>query len=242
MDAVDQLKLRDNTLIFFTSDNGPAITSIHPHGSAGPLRMKKGYMYEGGIRVPGIVRWPGHTTTGQESDEPVSGVDVLPTLCALADVEVPDDRTIDGTSFLPILDGQPIERKTPLYWQFNSAGSEAKVAMRDGDWKILATLTGPEIKQGGDIRTADMKSLKEAELDSFELYNLRDDIGEDDDLASKQPDRLRELSGKLRVLYREVRDESPVWPEWEWPKYESKRIEWPSYRGKRQVRASEARR
>src|SRR5262249_10016692 len=64
MTALDAARLRDNTLVFFTSDNGPAITPMHPHGSAGPLRDKKGSVYEGGIRVPGILRWPGHTRAG----------------------------------------------------------------------------------------------------------------------------------------------------------------------------------
>ncbi|OYW11240.1 MAG: hypothetical protein B7Z55_19615, partial [Planctomycetales bacterium 12-60-4] len=73
MDSLDSLGLRDATLVMFTSDNGPAVTNIHPHGSAGPLREKKGHMYEGGIRVPGLLRWPGHIPSGIVSDEPVCG-------------------------------------------------------------------------------------------------------------------------------------------------------------------------
>ena len=96
------------TLMFFTSDNGPALTRFHPYGSTGPLRAKKGYMYEGGIRVPGIVRWPGQIEPGQVSDQPVCGVDLLPTLCELTGVPVPSDRVIDGASVLPLFDGEPI--------------------------------------------------------------------------------------------------------------------------------------
>ena len=224
MRTLDALNLRDTTLVLFTSDNGPAITNRHPHGSAGPLRDKKGSMYEGGIRVPGMLRWPGHTKPGQVCHEPVSGVDLLPTLCAVTKIPVPGDRKIDGASFLPILDGRPIPRETPLYWQFNVASSKPKVAMRIGDWKILAHLTGPEIKPFGDIRPADIQNIKTAELASFDLYNLRDDIGETTDLARREPKRLAEMSARLRKLYREVRDESPVWPAWEWPRYEGKRI------------------
>lgn len=224
MMALDELTLRDETFVFFTSDNGPAITRRHPHGSAGPLRDKKGSVYEGGIRVPGIVRWPGHTRPGSVSDEPVSGVDLLPTLCAITGVPVPHDRAIDGASFLPVLEGRPIKRATPLYWQFNVSRSKPKVAMREGDWKILATLTGPGIKPFGDIRPGDQRAIKAAELDSFELYKLKDDIGEMNDLSTAEPQRLKTMAARLRRLYREVRDESPTWPAWKWPRYEGKRI------------------
>jgi arylsulfatase A len=224
MATIDELNLRDDTLVMFTSDNGPAITNWHPHGSAGPLRDKKGSMYEGGIRVPGILRWPGHTQPGTVCDEPVSGVDLLPTLCEITGIGVPGDRAIDGTSFLPIFEGDSIERKTPLYWQFNYARSKPKVAMRVGDWKILATLTEPESKPVADITDGLQQGIKRAELDSFELYNLREDVGETTDLAEQQPERLAAMAAQLRKLYREVRDESPVWPAWEWPRYEGGRI------------------
>ena len=233
MKKIDEMKLRDDTFVLFTSDNGPAITSIHPHGSSGPLRDKKGYVYEGGICVPGILRWPGKTTPGMKSDEPICGVDLLPTLCEIAGIEAPTDRAIDGTSFLPIFDNQPIKRETPLYWQFNATRGKPKVAMRVGDWKILATLTGPEIKPYGDIRPGDQRLHKIAELDSFELNNLVDDIGETKDLASKVPERLKVMSEQLRNMYREVRDESPIWPAWKFARYEGQRIGWPSYRVKK---------
>ena len=236
MDALDELKLRDNTFVLFTSDNGPAITGRHPHGSAGPLRDKKSYLYEGGIRVPGIIRWPGHVKPGTTSDTPVSGVDLLPTLCAITDVPVPDDRAIDGTNILPVLKGEPVKRETPLYWQFNRARGEPKVAMRVGDWKILATLKGLPEKKTVDIKPGEMKALKSAELDTFELYNLHEDIGETNDLAQKNPEKLQKMIAKLRPLYLEIREETPTWPVWiraehkKWPIP----IEWPDYskRGK----------
>lgn len=230
--CVDELGLRGDTLVFFTSDNGPAITPMHPHGSAGPLRDKKGSMYEGGIRVPGILRWPGHTRPGTVSAEPVCGVDLLPTLCEIAGVAVPADRAIDGASLLPIFDGKPIERKTPLYWQYARAHSKPKVAMRVGDWKILAHLDGkvPVLRPGVRQTAEDVKWFKTAELTTFELYNLRRDIGETTDLAEREPERLAEMSDRLRKLYDEIRAESPVWPPWEWTHYyEGARIKWPAY-------------
>jgi arylsulfatase A len=233
MGALDELKLRENTLVWFTSDNGPAITGVHPHGSAGPFRDKKGSLYEGGIRVPGMLRWPGRTKPGSESDVPISGVDLLPTLCAITGAPLPNDRAIDGASWLPVLEGKPVVRRTPLYWHFNQAHSKAKAAMRVGDWKILATLTGPEGRPGGDLDADEQAAMKVAELDTFELYNLKTDIGETTDRASQEPGRLQEMAAVLQRLYREVRDESPVWPAWEFARYEGQRIEWPPYRGKR---------
>ena len=148
--------------MFFTSDNGPAITAQHPHGSAGPLRDKKGSLYEGGIRVPGIVRWPGKVKPGSVADEPVCGVDFLPTVCAITGIEPPRDRAIDGASLLPVLRRQAGRtRSTPLYWHFNRAAGEPKVAMRVGDWKILATLDKTPAPRGNDITEEEEQRLQD---------------------------------------------------------------------------------
>ncbi len=224
MHTLDELKLRDSTFVLFTSDNGPAVTNWHPHGSTGPLRAKKGHLYEGGIRVPGIVRWPGHVPAGVTCDEPISGVDLLPTVCQIVGIPLPKDRTIDGASIVPVFHGKPIRRKTPLYWQYNFARSKPKVAMRVGDWKILGHLSGPELKPGADITPENQQSIKHAELVGFELYNLRNDIGETTDLAEKEPQRLAELAAQMRAMYRQVREETPVWPVWRSPHYEGQRI------------------
>ncbi|HPA18997.1 MAG TPA: sulfatase-like hydrolase/transferase [Verrucomicrobiae bacterium] len=223
-------RLTNKTLVFFTSDNGPAITPQHPHGSAGPLRDKKGSLYEGGIRVPGILRWPGHIKPGSVSDEPACGVDFLPTACDLAGIAPPSDRAMDGTSLLPIFEGRPLKRTVPLYWHFNRATSAPKVAMRVGDWKILATLDKPpQGRPTNDITDADERDFKTAELSTFELYNLRNDIGESKDLATANPDKFRELRGLLERKYAEVRSEGPTWPAWKFTGAEGKRIERPDY-------------
>jgi arylsulfatase A len=222
--SLEEQKLRKNTLIFFTSDNGPAITSLHPHGSAGPLRDKKGTVHEGGIRVPGIVQWPGKVKPGTVSHEPICGVDVLPTLCEVANIKTPQDRTLDGTSFLPALEGQSIQRQQPLYWQFNRANTKWKVALRSGDWKLVATLTGPEWSRGGGITLEDELQMKKAELDTFELYNLRKDIAETTDLKESAPDKFSELKQQMQAIYLDVREESPIWPDWEFAKHEGMKI------------------
>lgn len=196
--TIDELGMRDDTFVLFTSDNGPETLnryrgSSRSYGSPGPLRGMKLHLYEGGIRVPGIIRWPGRTRAGEVSDEPVNGTDVLPTLCEIAVINTPADRTIDGASILPIFKGEPVERKVPLYWQYDKAISTPKVAMRKGDWKILAS----------------------SNLDRFELYDLRADPGETTNLADEQPLQLQAMAARLNRLHSEVGAEGLKWPKFQ---------------------------
>jgi arylsulfatase A len=190
--VLDELQVRQNTLVFFTSDNGPETlkrypNAIHSHGSPGPLRGMKLHVHEGGYRVPGILAWPGKTRPGQVSAEPVCSVDVLPTLCAVAGVKVPDDRPLDGASFLPVLEGKPVERKAPLYWQYDKAISTPwQVSLRQGPWKLLA----------------------DGKLERFELYNLEEDVAEAKDRAAKQPERVKEMTAALKRLHGEINGEA----------------------------------
>ncbi len=233
MAALDDQKLRDNTLVFFTSDNGPALTGKHPYGSTGPLRAKKGYLWEGGIRVPGILRWPGKTQAGSVSDQPISGVDWFPTLCEVAGIEPATDLTLDGASITPVLEDRPVERTTPLYWHFLRSRSSIKVAIREGDWKLAATIDLPDLRPSGSITAEDIEANRSAELKNFTLLNLVTEENEESDLSEAHPEVRQRMEKALRYKYREVRDESPVWPEWEFPRYESQRIEWPQYRALR---------
>ena len=191
MRTLDEQGLRDNTLVLFTSDNGPAITAQHPHGSAGPLRDKKGSVYEGGIRVPGLLRWPGKTKPGSVSDEPICGVDFLPTVCAITGIEPPRDRVLDGASFLPVLSGGTVQRATPLYWHFNRAAGDPRVAMRIGDWKILATLDRNPAPPPNDMTEAEERNFKEAQARQI--------------LALQSAQRYRRNERPCRRTAREVR-------------------------------------
>jgi len=195
LQTLDDANLRAGTFVLFTSDNGPETLNRYrganrSYGSPGLLRGMKLHMYEGGIRVPGIIRWPGRTRAGQVCPQPVNGTDLLPTLCAISGSPLPSDRPIDGASILPIFEGRPIERKVPLYWQYDRAISEPKTAMRQGDWKILAN----------------------APPSQFELYNLSRDPGETTNLAAKQPQRLQAMAATLSRLYGEIKAEGPTWP------------------------------
>jgi len=194
--SVDDSGLRDNSLVYFSSDNGPETLhrykgSERSYGSPSPLRGMKLHVYEGGIRVPGIVRWPGHVSPGQTSSQPVASYDLLPTFCALAEATPPTDRALDGASLLPLFANQQVARSKPLYWQYDRAiGGANRVALRDGDWKLLA----------------------DESLSKFELYNLRQDISEKQDLATSEPNKLAELSAKLKALHAEIKAEGPTWP------------------------------
>lgn len=185
--TLDQMGLRDNTLVMFTSDNGPETYNRyrgaqHSHGSPGPLRGMKLHMHEGGIRVPGMIRLPGITKPNTISNEPVNGTDLLPTLCEMSGVSIPSDRTIDGSSMLPLFLQKPIHRDEPLYWRYDRALSHAKLAMRQGDWKILADL----------------------EFQQIELYNLRDDLKEKHNLAKKHPAKTKSMLADLKAIHTDV--------------------------------------
>jgi len=235
MAELDKQKLRDNTLVFFTSDNGPARTSFHPHGETDGLRDKKGSVFEGGIRVPGIIRWPGKVKAGSTDQTPVSGVDILPTLCDVTGLKAPDDRPLDGTNITPLFGGKKIVREQPLYWHFHAARGGMQVAMREGDWKLVSAIDAQPARQRAGIDVQDQHDIKSAKLGEMELYNLKADRAETRDLASAEPKRFRQMAVRMQKIYSGVQKDTPQWPAWEFVRYESQRIEWPPYRGAKKV-------
>lgn len=187
LDSLEARGLAENTVLLFTSDNGPETLNrykkaFRSHGSPGPLRGMKLHITEAGYRVPGILYWPGHTQAGMICDEPVAGYDLLPTFAALAGAELPDDLHLDGASFLPILEGKPIARQQPLYWQYDKAMTPWKISLRDGKWKLLA----------------------DKELSRFELYDLSADIGESNDLYASHPEVANRLKAEMLRLHGEI--------------------------------------
>jgi arylsulfatase A len=229
--ALEAQGLNENTLVWFTSDNGPARTKWHNAGSSGGLREFKGHMYEGGLRVPGIVRWPKHIRPGTSSAQPVSGVDFLPTVCDITGVPGPNDRSLDGASIAPLFSGRPMRRTTPLYWQYIFAPSKPQIALLQEPWKLLAWLDGPRPKPR-DLANEQAHLLKNARLDGFELYNVQDDPSEKNDLSAAQPEKLAELKGILTKFHAQVRTEGPIWPAFDDPAYEQRVIQWPNYLAK----------
>ncbi|HUR55477.1 MAG TPA: sulfatase-like hydrolase/transferase [Gemmataceae bacterium] len=196
MKSLDEQQLTGNTFVFFTADNGPEGDGLknRTRGSTGGLRGRKRAMYEGGIRVPGIARWPGHIKAGTTADGPVVGSDLFPTVLGLCGVKPPADRVLDGTDVLPVLTGKAAvpERKVPLYWRLNMAPNNLHMAMRDGDWKILAA----------------------QDFSKIELYNLKADPKETSELSAKEPAKLGAMTARLKGLNAEIEKEGPDW--WKW--------------------------
>ena len=190
MSLLKELGLDDNTLVLFSSDNGPTNAGGSDPGffnSAGPFRGFKGDLYDGGIHVPLIARWPGKTAANTTSDHVAALWDVLPTLAEAAGAEVPKD--IDGVSFLPTLLGRPGQKAHDhLYWE--SPARQGAQAVRMGDWKGVRV---------GVKRNPDAK---------VQLFNLKDDVAESSDVAGAHP----EIVTKIEQLMREGRTESPIWP------------------------------
>lgn len=223
INEIDEMGLRDDTLVFFTSDNGPETPVSFEEsegkwedplrdrcfGTPGLLRGMKRYVYEGGHRVPGIARWPGHIIPGSVSDELIDGTDILPTLCELSGAKIPTDRAIDGTSIVPVFKGRSIRRKKSLCWMFPAGYSKVpNIAMRDGDYVLISWFNQ---KREDELW---MNYIKTASLEKFELYNLRADIAQIENTAEKEPQRLKLMADKMRKLWREIQAEAPVWKEW----------------------------
>ncbi|NND98708.1 MAG: sulfatase [Pirellulaceae bacterium] len=181
VETLTEKEIRDNTLIIFTSDNGGL---LGPTDNT-PLRSGKGYAYEGGIRVPAIACWPGVIPAGVVSDLPISSVDYLPTVCEATQTEIPSNVTIDGVSLMQHLksSGQQTLQRRTLYWHFphyrHPPGPYSII--RDGDWKLIRWYAGPT-----------------------ELYNLADDLGEQNDLADAMPAKADELTEKLEAYLNRV--------------------------------------
>lgn len=185
LNYLEQHDLMDNTIIMFSSDNG----SYRLASNAG-LKAVKSFLYDGGIRVPGIIRWSGIKTDRKVIEAPTGLVDLLPTLCEIVGIYPPDD--LDGTSFLPLLEGKPFQRKLPLYWFFYRTSPE--IAMRIGDHMILG-LDNDTIPRPHQFSQDDLGYLKNISLKNYELYDLRNDFSQEKNLFHTHPkkDSLKHL-------------------------------------------------
>ncbi|MCA9055239.1 MAG: sulfatase-like hydrolase/transferase [Planctomycetaceae bacterium] len=217
MATLDKLQLNESTLVFFTSDNGPEALNRYKgawrsHGSPGPLRGMKLHLHDGGIRVPGILRWTGRIAAGQVSHEPLASLDLFPSCCALAGIDVPDGKTLDGASFVPLLSGAAIVRSKPLFWHYFGGFGNRQVAVRDGDWKLVAGWDGPsDLPTGASLRPGDVGLMGHSQLTQFELYRVAEDVSEADDLSTQGGDNLHRLQEFARETYRNVLQEGPDW-------------------------------
>ena len=217
---LEQQKLRDNTLVVFTSDNGPETLNRYRSakrswGVTGVHRGMKLHTHDGGIHVAGLLSWPGAVKAGQVIRQPVSALDLLPTMVDLAGSSLPQDRIFDGISLASLLTkGQFPNRIKPLIWAYYNAINQAKVAMRFGSWKVLASLDGGKFPQLQNLTPKTKQQLEQAELTDFEIYNVNTDPGETqnlygrDQLSSKEQQKLLQ---QLKSGYAELLTNSPVW-------------------------------
>jgi len=172
----------DNTIVVFTSDNGGLSTSEGSPTSNLPLRGGKGWVYEGGIREPWIIRYPGVTEAGSVSGELISSIDLFPTVVAAAGVET--EHVIDGVDLRPVLGGESLEPRA-LYWHYPHYSNQGGIP-------------------GGAIRIGDYKLFERYEDGRVHLYNLKEDIGEQNDLAAQQPERVSQMRAQLHEWYESV--------------------------------------
>ena len=196
--SLKELGLDKNTLVIFTSDNGP---NTGKGGSAGPLNGGKGSTLEGGVRVPFVARWPGAIPAGTESDEPITGMDLLPTLTKLAGGGIPDDRVIDGEDIWPLLAGEPgAESPHEAIYYLRGRGVQG---IRVGDWKYrVATEKPPKEKKSNRKAASDTKPKK---INVETLHNLSDDIGERTNLIDEHPEIAQRLKRQLATFEADLR-------------------------------------
>jgi arylsulfatase A len=187
--ALDELRLQENTIVFFTSDNGPEGKGNkgRTRGSTGGLRGRKRDSHEGGIRVAGMVRWPGKIMPGSVSDVPVIGSDIFSTVLDVAGIPLPDDRTIDGVSMVPAFDDKPVKRPVPLFWRNHIAPTKSHAALRIGDWKLISNIS----------------------FDQFQLYQIQTDWKEEHDLASEKTVKLEEMKAAFFKVLKGIEKEGP---------------------------------
>ena len=202
LDALQRLDLDSNTMVIFTSDNGPWLSYGSHAGSAGPLREGKGTTWEGGVREPCVVRWPGKIPAGAECHELAATIDLLPTLAKLADAPLPT-RKIDGLDIWPLLAGEP-QAKTPhdayfYYW------GRALHAVRSGPWKLhfphpYRSFTSPPTVAGHPGKSTETSC-------GLELYDLQADIGEKKNLVAEHPEIVTRLQALAATMRKDLGDE-----------------------------------
>ncbi|MFQ5805625.1 MAG: sulfatase-like hydrolase/transferase [Phycisphaerae bacterium] len=195
--TLEELDLADNTVIIFTSDNGGLsdIERIQGPTSNEPLRAGKGFPYEGGIRVPLIVRWPGVAQPGSVCEVPVTSVDYFPTLVPATGLKLPPDRAIDGENLMPLLTQTGTLKRDAIYWHFPH-------------YRPL----WPEglILPYSIIRAGNWKLIKRYEGKTYELFNLRDDLGEQNDLSERMPAKVRQLDARLTAWLKATGAKLPI--------------------------------
>ncbi len=199
LNALDESGSRDNTIIVFFSDNG----GYGPATDMDPLKGYKGTYYEGGIRVPFFVNWPGVVEGGQTNDTPIIGVDLFPTFCEMLGAGLPEGQPLDGVSLVSLFKGVPLSERS-LYWHFpaylQSYGVD-EFEQRDPLFRSRPCSV---------VRRGDWKLHEYFEKGEFELYNLAEDIGETEELSAQFPEKVEELKRDLEQWRKAIKAPVPT--------------------------------
>lgn len=215
--VLEELQLRENTLIVCTSDNGPETLNRYQGGQrswgrTGILRGMKLHTHDGGLHVAGIMNWPAGIRPGRTEATAVSALDLLPTVLELAGVQPAEGRPLDGISLAGLLrDGQVPERVRPLLWAYYNAINECRVAMRHGRWKVLARLNYGNLPRLENLTEKTVDLVRSAELTDVEIYDLQSDPGETLNLAGRGLSEEAGLVQLLQAEYRQLAEDSPAW-------------------------------
>jgi len=191
MKKLEELGLADRTAIIFMSDNGGLSTAEGTPTANVPLRAGKGWLYEGGIREPLIIKWPGVTQPGARCDVPVTSTDFYPTLLEMAGLPLRPEQHVDGVSIVPLLKGGQSLPRQAIYWHYPHYSNQGG---------------GPS----GAVRAGDLKLMEFYEDNHVELYNVKEDLGEKNDLAARMPEKAKELRERLARWRQDVGARMPT--------------------------------
>ncbi len=221
LDTLKELGLDDNTLVIFTSDNGPWLFQQAHGGCARPLRAGKGTTYEGGMRVPCVMRWPGKIPAGAVCSELATTMDLLPTLANLAGAEPPSDRIIDGKDIWPLMAGH-LGAKSPteaFYYYF----MDSLQGVRSGQWKLMIERTRSLEYPFRHVLKRDVDRPDEVVPEA--LYNLDADVGEQHNVIDRYPEIAERLRGLMEQMRQEIGDQPVNLPELDLTESRSKIVE-----------------
>lgn len=203
--TVENLGLKKNTVVFCTSDNG----GLNAWSNV-DLRGKKSNVWEGGHRVPGIFRWPGKIETGSVSHQTISFLDLLPTFCEIAEVDLPKDRYLDGMNILDHLKtGQEFAREQPLFWFFYRINPS--MAYRVGDWVLISNTSDAYRRKKHAISKEDLPYIKSAGLMEFELYNLKIDLEQTTNIIRQNYPQFLKMKSDMERIHKEIVTEGKNW-------------------------------
>lgn len=207
----------ENTLIYFSSDNGPETLNRyyrakHSYGSPGKLKGMKLWTNEAGFRVPGILCWLGNKTFNGTTDAIVSSLDLMPTFAELSGATLPK-VVLDGQSITKLIKTGKQKREKPLIWAFYDAINDHRVAMRVDDWKILCRLKTDTAYLGHihNLYEGNEKLVKEAKMVDFELYSMKNDMGETNDVAQQYPEVFHQMVKEFKAEYAALLKDSYIW-------------------------------